>query len=59
VKWKHNLHPKLADVVQRGVPGAVRNAGGRVFSGWLKIERCERCGLKYLANEGDLWAFPF
>ena len=20
-------------------------------------ERCERCGLKYLANEGDLWAY--
>ena len=29
-----------------------------MFAGWLKLhERCDSCGLKYLANEGDLWAY--
>ena len=51
--------PNWKTLVKRGVRKRCPQCGeGRVFSGWLKMhERCERCGLKYLANEGDLWAY--
>lgn len=31
---------------------------GDLFSRWAKLrEHCPACGLKYLENQGDLWAF--
>lgn len=31
---------------------------GRLFRGWMKLrERCPECGLRYLLNQGDPWAF--
>lgn len=46
-------------LIRRGLRRRCPQCGeGRVFAGWLKMhERCDRCGLKYLANEGDLWAY--
>ena len=46
-------------LVRRGMHRRCPQCGeGRVFRGWLKMyDHCERCGLKYLANEGDLWAY--
>jgi len=55
---KHGV-PNLRTLLQRGLRQRCPCCGeGRVFAGWLKLhDRCERCGLKYLANEGDLWAY--
>jgi uncharacterized protein (DUF983 family) len=30
---------------------------GRLFSGWSQRERCSSCGLIYVRNPGDTWAF--
>ena len=30
---------------------------GRLFSGWSHVERCSRCGLVFVRNPGDTWAF--
>ncbi len=30
---------------------------GRLFSGWSHIDRCSICGLVYVRNPGDTWAF--
>jgi len=30
---------------------------GRLFSGWSHLERCEFCGLVFVRNPGDTWAF--
>jgi uncharacterized protein (DUF983 family) len=30
---------------------------GRLFSGWSQRERCSSCGLVYVRNPGDTWAF--
>ena len=31
--------------------------GGRLFAGWSQIERCSACGLVFVPNPGDTWAF--
>lgn len=51
--------PSLPLLLRRGCRRRCPACGvGRVFSGWVKLyERCENCGLKYLANEGDLWIY--
>jgi len=51
--------PNWRTLLRRGLRRRCPCCGeGRVFTNWLKLhERCERCGLKYLANEGDLWAY--
>jgi uncharacterized protein (DUF983 family) len=30
---------------------------GRLFSGWALRERCSVCGLTFVSNPGDTWAF--
>ena len=30
---------------------------GRLFSGWTELERCSICGLVFVRNPGDTWAF--
>lgn len=31
---------------------------GRIYEGWVKLhEHCPHCGLKLLADQGDLWAY--
>jgi len=30
---------------------------GRLFSGWSHLERCSVCGLVFVRNPGDTWAF--
>jgi len=30
---------------------------GRLFSGWSHLERCPVCGLVFVKNPGDTWAF--
>ena len=45
----------LLNGVRRRCP---RCGGGRLFRRWLKLrEVCPNCGLRYLLNQGDPWAF--
>jgi uncharacterized protein (DUF983 family) len=30
---------------------------GPLFAGWTQLERCSRCGLVFVPNPGDTWAF--
>jgi hypothetical protein len=30
---------------------------GPLFSGWSQLERCSSCGLVFVPNPGDTWAF--
>ena len=30
---------------------------GRLFAGWSHLERCSTCGLVFVRNPGDTWAF--
>ena len=30
---------------------------GRLYSGWSQLESCSTCGLVYVRNPGDTWAF--
>ena len=30
---------------------------GPLFSGWTHLERCSACGLVFVRNPGDTWAF--
>ena len=30
---------------------------GHLFSGWSQLERCAICGLTFVPNPGDIWAF--
>ena len=30
---------------------------GRLFAGWSQVERCASCGLTFVRNPGDTWAF--
>ena len=30
---------------------------GRLFSQWSQLERCSNCGLVFVRNPGDTWAF--
>ena len=51
--------PKLTTLLKRGAQRRCPQCGvGPVYVGWLKLhERCSHCNLKYLADEGDLWAY--
>lgn len=31
--------------------------GGPLFRGWSQLERCSACGLIFVSNPGDTWAF--
>ena len=51
--------PKLRTVLARGMRRRCPQCGqGKVFKGWLKLhDRCDVCGLQFLNNQGDLWAY--
>jgi len=51
--------PTLRTVLVRGMHRRCPQCGqGKIFKGWLKLhDRCGVCGLQYLNNQGDLWAY--
>ena len=51
--------PRLRSVLWRGLRRRCPRCGqGRVFAGWVKLhDRCTVCDLKYLNDQGDLWAY--
>jgi len=51
--------PRLRTVLWRGLRRRCPRCGqGRVFAGWVKLhDRCAVCDLKYLNDQGDLWAY--
>lgn len=44
--------------LRRGLRKRCPHCGeGRLFSGWSHLERCSVCGLVFVRNPGDTWAF--
>jgi len=52
-------NPRLRTVLWRGLRRRCPQCGrGLVFKGWIKMhDRCSACGLQYLPDQGDLWAY--
>ncbi len=51
--------PQLRTVLGRGLRRRCPHCGkGRIFRGWVKLhDHCSECGLQYLQDQGDLWAY--
>lgn len=51
--------PKLKTVLGRGWRRRCPHCGvGQIYKGWLTMhDRCSHCDFKYLADQGDLWAY--
>jgi uncharacterized protein (DUF983 family) len=51
--------PKLKTVLWRGWRRRCPHCGaGKIYKGWLEMhDRCPHCDFKYLADQGDLWAY--
>ena len=51
--------PQLRMVLSRGMRRRCPQCGkGKVFQGWVKLhDHCSECGLQYLQDQGDLWAY--
>ena len=48
----------IRTAVGRGLRKRCPHCGeGRLYSGWSQLERCSVCGLVYVRNPGDTWAF--
>jgi uncharacterized protein (DUF983 family) len=48
----------IRTALRRGLQKRCPHCGeGRLFSGWSQLERCSVCGLVYVPNPGDTWAF--
>ena len=48
----------IRTVLWRGLCGRCPHCGeGRLFSRWSQIDRCSICGLVFVRNPGDTWAF--
>ena len=48
----------IGTALQRGLRRRCPHCGdGRLFSGWSQLENCSVCGLIYVRNPGDTWAF--
>ena len=48
----------IGTVLGRGLRKRCPHCGqGRSFSGWSHLERCSVCGLVFVPNPGDTWAF--
>lgn len=48
----------IPTALRRGLRERCPHCGeGRLFSGWSQLERCSHCGLVYVPNPGDTWAF--
>src|SRR4029079_3933030 len=65
---RRRLHADLLSVVSRwrligtalarGLRKRCPHCGeGRLFAGWAHIDRCSICGLVFVRNPGDTWAF--
>ena len=49
---------RIATTLGRGLRKRCPHCGrGRSFSGWSQLERCSVCGLVFVRNPGDTWAF--
>lgn len=55
----NNPAPQLRTVLGRGLRRRCPQCGkGHVFRGWIKLyDHCLECGLQYLHDQGDLWAY--
>lgn len=51
--------PQLRTVLCRGIRRRCPQCGEHlVFRGWVKLrDRCSECGLQYLQDQGNLWAY--
>jgi uncharacterized protein (DUF983 family) len=50
--------PLVRTALRRGLRKRCPHCGeGRLFSGWAHIDRCSTCGLVFVRNPGDTWAF--
>jgi uncharacterized protein (DUF983 family) len=48
----------VGTAIRRGLRKRCPHCGkGRLFSGWSQFERCSVCGLVFVRNPGDTWAF--
>lgn len=48
----------IITALRRGLRKRCPHCGeGRLFSRWAHLERCSICGLVYVRNPGDTWAF--
>lgn len=47
----------IATALGRGLRKRCPRGEGRVLSGWSYLERCSTCGLVFVRNPGDTWAF--
>lgn len=48
----------IATALRRGLRKRCPHCGeGPLFSGWRQFERCSGCGLVFVPNPGDTWAF--
>jgi uncharacterized protein (DUF983 family) len=47
-----------ATALRRGLRKRCPHCGeGRLFAGWSQLETCSVCGLVYVRNPGDTWAY--
>jgi uncharacterized protein (DUF983 family) len=48
----------IGTAFRRGLRKRCPHCGeGRLFAGWSQLDRCSCCGLVYVPNPGDTWAF--
>ena len=48
----------IRTALRRGLRNRCPHCGeGRLFAGWSHLERCSSCGLVFVRNPGDTWAF--
>jgi len=48
----------IGTALRRGLHKRCPHCGqGPLFSGWTHLERCSVCGLVFVRNPGDTWAF--
>ena len=49
---------RIGTALRRGLRKRCPHCGeGRLFDGWTQLERCSMCGLVFVRNPGDTWAF--
>ena len=48
----------VTTAIRRGLRKRCPHCGeGPLFSGWSQVDRCSTCGLVFVPNPGDTWAF--
>ena len=49
---------RISTALARGLRKRCPHCGeGPLFAGWSHVERCSICGLVFVSNPGDTWAF--